>query len=201
MEEWAFKYAHQWDEKAEGKYAYLGMLKIVEEHFNLGKDESDVTEYVLETYLECYDENDDVSFEEYLNHCRIWTEHDLKNQFNDIWSHCMTYEGFCEYMGYFYPEDTEYMFPWEDGVFTTWIDKDFEKNRKEINWTGVMMECERLLCMMDYEDKYGIEITESELNKVIEIIAEYGYDIREDYEYETAFDVLDRYNQVFGGIM
>ena len=131
MEEWAFKYAHQWDEGVEGKYAYLGMLKIIEEHFNLSKNESDVTEYVLETYLECYDEDDNVSFEEYLSHCRIWTEHDLKNQFNDIWSHCMTYEEFCEYMGYFYPENTEYMFPWEDGVFTTWIDKNFEVDRKK----------------------------------------------------------------------
>ena len=200
MEKWAFKYARQWDEDVEGKYAYLGMLKVIEDKFNIHYQNT-ATEYILETYLECYDEKDSLSFEEYLEHCRIWTEKDLETEFGDIWKECITEEGFCEYMDFFYPEETDMMWPWENGVFTTWVSKDFEKNRTEINWKGMLMECERLICMLDYEEKYGIEITKDDLDKTAEVISYYGYDIRNDYDYQDANDMLERYNQVIGGLL
>lgn len=197
MEKWAFKYAKKYDD--DGRLAYLGMLKEVEDRFDMHYENS-ATEYILETFLECYD--DEMTFQEYLSHCRIWTEEDLEDKFGDIWKECLTYERFCEYMGYFYPDDAEYVFEWEHGVFSTWIENaDFEKDRKRINWPGIMMECERLITMLNYENKYGIVVTEKMLNSVAEVIAEYGYDIRNDFDFKTADDMLERYHQVFGGII
>lgn len=202
-EKWALKAAKEMDDN--GWYAYEGMRAIILDVFNLREITDKLggvnyaVEYVLETFLETYDSSDE--FMEYLADCRIWTEDDLQEEFDDIWSRCITYEGFCEYMDYFYPENEGMFWPWEKGVFSTQVIQNFEKNRTRINWTGVLMECERLMTMMEYEEKYGIEITQNDLNKTAEIIAEYGYDINGDYDYDTAWDMLERYNQVFGGII
>ena len=202
-EQWVKKAAKEMDEN--GWYTYQGMKQMIVNWFNLEKimdllgGHCIAVQYILETYLECYD--NDWDFPEYLDNCRIWTEDDLKEEFKDIWEHCITYEGFCEYMDYFYPENEGMFWPWEYGVYSTQVAQDFEKNRQKINWTGVLMECERLITMMEYEEKHGIEITQNDLNKVAEVIAEYGYDINGDYDYDTAWDMLERYNQVFGGII
>lgn len=177
-----------------GKYAYKGMLRVVENHFNIHY-QNEATTYILDTFLECIDEQ---TFSQFLQQCRIWTKEDLKKVIPEIWNECITEEGACEYLMYFY--DLEF-YTWEDGIFSTEVPTDFEKNRTKINFIGVKMECERLMCMMDYEEKHNIPITADDLDKTATIVAEYGYDIRGDYDFKDANDMLERYNQVFGGIM
>jgi hypothetical protein len=176
-----------------GKYAYKGMLRVVENKFGIHYP-NEATKYVLDTFLECID---DQSFSQFLQKCRIWTKEDLEKIIPEIWAECITLDGACEYLCYFY--DLEF-WTWEDGIFSTDVPIDFEDNRTKINFVGVQMECERLKCMLDYEDKHGIPVTANDLDIVAEIVAQYGYDIRGDYDFETGDDMLERYQQVFGGI-
>lgn len=176
-----------------GKYAYKGMLRVIENRFGIHYP-NEATTYVLETFLECIENQ---TFSEFLQKCRIWTKKDLEKIIPEIWAECISTEGACEYLGYFYNLE---FFIWEDGIFSTEVPVDFEDNRTEINFVGTKMECERLKCMLDYKEKHGIEVTKEDLNNVAEIIAHYGYDIRDDYDFETGYDMLERYQQVFGGI-
>ena len=191
MEPGLVKKAKELDIK--GKYAYKGMLRVVENHFGIHYP-NDATTYVLDTFLECID---DKSFSQFLQQCRIWTKEDLAKIIPEIWAECISLDGACKYLCHFY--DLKF-WSWEDGILSTDVPTDFEDNRKKINFVGVQMECERLKCMLDYENKHDIPVTADDLNTVAEIIAEYGYDIRGDYDFETGDDMLERYQQVFGGI-
>ena len=74
-----------------------------------------------------------------------------------------------------------------------------DTDRIKLNFTGIAMEYERLCVLC--ENKI---LSSDKLDTIIECITLYGYDIERDYKYqsddiyETASNIIERLNQVFG---
>lgn len=106
MEAWEKRVAKERD--TDGEYAYKGMLKTVEEHFdiyyrNLAND------YILGTYLECYDP-EEKSLKDFLKICRVWHTSSILKAFDNI----------NDFKDFLFDEfENEDVFEWENGVYTT----------------------------------------------------------------------------------
>lgn len=106
MEAWEKRIAKERD--TDGEYAYNGMLKIIQEHFEIYYRNA-ATAYILGTYLECYDPKE-TSLKDFLKICRIWHKSSYLRMFNST-------EEFKKYL--MDEMEIEEVFEWEHGVYTT----------------------------------------------------------------------------------
>lgn len=106
MEAWEKKVAKEQDH--DGEHAYNGMLKIIQEHFDIYYRNT-ATAYILGTYLECYDPKE-TSLKDFLKICRIWHKSSYLRMFGST-------EEFKKYL--MNKMEIEEVFEWEHGVYTT----------------------------------------------------------------------------------
>lgn len=106
METWEKRIAKERD--TDGEYAYKGMLKTVEEHFNIYYRNL-ANDYILGTYLECYDP-EEKSLKDFLKICRVWHTSSILKAFDNI----------NDFKDFLFDEfEDEDVFEWENGVYTT----------------------------------------------------------------------------------
>ena len=148
MEDWEKRIAKEQDE--DGQYAYKGMLKVIEDHFDLHYPNK-ATQYILGTYLECYDDPKETSLKDFLKICRIWHKSSFLRMFESV-------ETFKEYLTN--EMEIEEVFEWEHGVFTT--NFNYPKNmNKESEEKMLIVEIKqeekesdaRDLILKDFEDQ------------------------------------------------
>ena len=185
-------------EKDDGTFAKIGMRWAVSQYFNINMNAPCITE-IVDTYLECID---NISFDKYIyglysgGRPVIFTREKLQNQYADLLVVSNDLEYITDLFMYLYDEEF-YIDESTDCIYST----NFKNNidRVKLNFTGIAMEYERLCVLCENEI-----LSSDKLDTIIECITLYGYDIEKDYKYqsddiyETASNIIERLNQVFG---
>lgn len=176
-------------EKDNGFFAKIGMQKTLADKWQVDTY-SECVEYTVDTFLECVDT---MTFEEYIETVEIYEEEDVKDlsnfgSLNNIVDGLMYIYGIEIFVdsknNLLYTTEKEYT--------------DKMNNRRKLNYIGIVMELERL-CILSEEER----VTENDIEVFIEILSEYGFDIKETYDYkkstvqDTAITIIDRMNQIF----
>ena len=186
--------------KDDGRFAKLGMREYCSSYFGVKNPNAECVNYIVDTYLECID---NIEFDTWLDGTNyptrpiIFTRVDLECFFSDLLVVSKDLEIIIDLLMYLY--DQEF-----------WIDKtndciyaceynDKLISRQKLNFIGIAMEFERLCTKHELE-----QLTKQDIDDVVEILNEYGYDIEKDYKYhasdiyDTAYNIEERLQQIFG---
>lgn len=183
-------------EKDDGTFAKLGMKKYTANWFNVDINAPCVTE-IIDTYLECID---NIDYDKYVyglysgGRPIILTREVLQKEYKDLLNVSDDLEIIIDLFMYLYEKEF-YADLISDCIYCTDF-KDFE--RKPLNYVGICMEYERLCTIYELT-----ELTWKDIDSMVQIMNEYGYDIEKDYDYrtddiyETADNIIERLQQIF----
>ena len=189
-------------ERDNGRYAKLGMMHECASYFNVDFNAECVL-YIVDTYLECikgYTFFDWIRGGSPSAKVMVMNKQYLQENFNDLLSYSDDLETLSDLFMYLYDQEM-----WIDHKANVLYSTTFNlslKNRKKLNYIGIMMELERIFTLQEFEI-----ITWQDIDTFVECLYEYGYDIdkdynyREDNEYDTVNNIVDRLDQIFGGIL
>lgn len=177
------------EKDADGFYAKIGMRTILANLWGV-ETYSECVKYTVDTYLECVDT---MSFGEYTKTIATYEREDVADlsnfgSLNNIVDALMYLYGIEIFV------DTE-----NNLLYTT--EKEYTdkmNNRRKLNYIGIVMELERF-CILCEEER----VTENDIEVLIEILSEYGFDIEDTYDckgktvQDTAITIIDRMNQIF----
>lgn len=185
-------------EKDNGTFAKTGMRWAVSQYFNIDMNAPCVTE-IVDTYLECID---NISFDKYLYGLHsggrpvILTRKTLQKNYRDLLQVSDDLDTIVDLFMYLYDEEF-YIDVISDCIFSTNLKELI--GRQKLNFTGIAMEYERL-CLLHEKEL----LTWEDIDSIVVILKAYGYDIDKDYKYrtadiyETASNIEERLNQIFG---
>ena len=176
-------------EKDNGFFAKIGMQKTLADIWGVDTN-SDCVEYTVDTFLECVDSMD---FMSYIKTVQVYRKEDFIDlaEFGSL-------DNIADALMYIYDIEVFYDIT-NDLLYTTekgYTDK--MNNRKKLNYIGIIIETEKLAVL--YENNI---ITQKDIDIYIEILDSYGFDIEETYDCreltvrDTADTILDRMNQIF----
>lgn len=187
-------------EKDDGTFAIYGMKRYLSECSNIYPYvNAECINYIIETFLECID---DIDFLTWLKKGNgngrpiIITREMLQKDFKDLLEVSEDLESICDLFMYLY--DIEMWLDEEiDCLYTTMFNINYT-NRTKLNFIGIAMEYERLATVREHQ-----VVNWDDIDSFVECVAEYGYDMDNDYKYrakdvdETADNILERIGQIF----
>lgn len=183
--------------KDDGRFAKLGMRDYCSTWFGIKNVNAKSVNYIVDTYLECID---DIEFDTWIMGTHkdsrpiILTRTDLECHFADLLSYSNELEAIINLFMYLY--DQEF---WIDEANDCIYCTEYTlKARHRLSYVGIAMEYEKLCTMHENE-----LLTWEYIDSVVEILNEYGYDIKKDYKfktfdlYETASNIEERLQEIF----
>lgn len=183
-------------EKDNGVFAKLGMQYALAKWFTVDINAPCVIE-IIDTYLECIDNIDFKSWLYGLYHDgmpMILTRERLEKNYPDLMQVSEDLETISDLFMYLYDREF-YVDNISDCIYSTNF-KHFERFR--LNYVGICMEYERLCTIYEFT-----ELKWKDIDSIVAIMNEYGYDIEKDYDYrtddiyETADNIIERLQQIF----
>lgn len=187
-------------QKDDGSFAKMGMRQYCADWFNVPYM-SKCTEYIVDTYLECIDEDDFDTWIKGLSakHNRpfIIKREELEHSYKDLLQVSDDLNIIVDLFMYLYDKEF-FVDELTDCIYSTDYRHDY--NRKRLNFIGIAMEYERLCTLhqhtiLDWKD----------IDTMVNVLNDYGYDIEADYKYrvkddiyETAQNIEERLSQIFG---
>lgn len=183
-------------EKDNGVFAKLGMRTYVAQYFNVPITAPCVLE-IVDTYLECID---NIDFDKYVyglysrGRPIILTRDTLQSLYSDLLNVSDDLETIVDLFMYLY--DKEFWIDYQSDCIYSTNFKDFD--RCKLNYVGICMEYERLCTIYEFT-----ELTWKDIDSMVQIMNEYGYDIEKDYDYrtddiyKTADNIIERLQQIF----
>lgn len=182
--------------KDDGRFAKLGMREYVATWFNIDINAPAVLE-IVDTYLECIDTVELDTWIYGLYHGgrpAILKREDLEASYKDLLHVSDDLEVIADLFMYLY--DKEF---YVDKIFDCiWSTNYTDFNRTRLYFTGIAMEYEKLCTMHENE-----LLTWEYIDTVVNVLNEYGYDIKKDYKfktfdlYETANNIEERLQEIF----
>lgn len=185
-------------QKDDGSFAKMGMRQYCADWFNVPYM-SECTEYIVDTYLECIDEDDFDTWIKGLStkHNRpfIIKREELEHSYKDLLQVSDDLNIIVDLFMYLYDKEF-FVDELTDCIYSTDYTHDY--NRKKLNFIGIAMEYERLCTLHSKE-----MLSWYDIDSLVDCLIEYGYDIEKDYDirtndvYETALNIEERLQEVF----
>lgn len=160
----------------------------------------EVVDVFLDTTLD-YSLN---SFDKYLNKIKIWDYSDFCKEFKTL-SQYYTYDNLLNIVSTLFNIDCYWTYDdWCNDLIICYDYFEDDTDVNNINIIGTYMECERLMTLQEHEIlsikdiKNAIECIDMYLNNYL---SELSHNLEDDDIYKYADNILDRVNQLIGGVL
>ena len=182
-----------------GELAYQGLIEIAKDYIEGDLYHCDNIIYeVVEIFLDTTNEYTIEYFQKFCNQIRVWNYREFKTQFKTLSDFCtydnLIFEIDCQWASSDYGDDYIICYKYHN------ISKE---DTSSINIIGTYMECERLITLYEHEILSWTDI-ESSIYVFNEYLNNYLGDWNTDNyndEYEYCWAILNRIDQLIGGIL